>query len=488
MKNRETTPASPSGLSTEDRSWLNNLVDEWSLLADLAFADLILWTPEGDEVFRAIAQVRPNTGPTALEDDVVDSVVSHDPEHLVTEAFLSGKICHSSHHLADAGHPVDVSAIPIAKSGRTIAVLEMHSNRLGLRSPGILEDAYLEAAELLVGMVHHHQFPQPGERRVPWVSPRVGDGMIRVKRDGSIAYASPNAVSAFRRLGLSGDLFGEDFVGICRSLLPERAPVERAAADVLTGVGPAEIDLEVDRANVRVRVMPLLDGSQQAGYVVLCRDTTELRSRERQLVNKDATIREIHHRVKNNLQTVAALLRLQSRRISSAEAKAALDDAMQRVAAIAVVHEMLSQGFDAAVQFDEVADRLLRMVSDVAATGGYVRMVREGSFGSVPADVATSLSLVLTELAQNAIEHGLGSASGQVFIKPHQENGRLVVAVENFGEPLPPDFDLTKSTSLGLSIVSTLVSDLDGEFSLTSDSKSTIASVSLPLAQVPWQR
>lgn len=488
MKNREKMPPSPSGQSAEDRSWLNNLVDEWSLLADLAFADLILWTPEGDEVFRAVAQVRPNTGPTALEDDVVGSEISHNPEHLVTEAFLSGKICHSSEHSADVGLPVDVSAIPIMNRGRSMAVLEMHSNRMGLRSPGILEDSYLEAAQLLVGMVHHHQFPDPGERRVPWVSPRVGDGMIRVKRDGTIAYASPNAVSAFRRLGLAGDLFGEDFVAMSRALLPERAPVERSASDLLTGVGAAEVDLETDRANVRVRVLPLLDGTLQAGYVVLCRDTTELRSRERQLVTKDATIREIHHRVKNNLQTVAALLRLQSRRISSAEAKAALDDAMQRVAAIAVVHEMLSQGFDSEVQFDDVADRLLRMVSDVAATGGHVQMVREGSFGSVPADVATSLSLVLTELAQNAIEHGLGSASGQVFIKPHQEDGHLVVAVENFGEPLPVDFNLAQSTSLGLSIVSTLVSDLGGEFSLTSTAESTVASVSLPLAQAPWQR
>lgn len=486
MKNREQLPASPSGLSAEDRSWLNSLVDEWSLLADLAFADLILWVPDGDEVFRVLAQVRPNTGPTALEDDVVGAEISHDPEHLVTEAYLSGKICHSSEHLADAGLPVDITTVPVMSSRRCIGVVEMHSNRLGLRNPGVLEDAYLEAAELLVGMVHRHQFPHPGDRRVPWVSPRVGDGMLRVARDGTVAYASPNAVSAFRRLGLATDLFGEDFVAVSRSLLPGRAPVERSATDLLTGGGAAEVDLETDRANVRVRVLPLLDGTTQAGYVVLCRDTTELRSRERQLVTKDATIREIHHRVKNNLQTVAALLRLQSRRISSAEAKAALDDAMQRVAAIAVVHEMLSQGFDAEVMFDDVADRLLRMVSDVASTGGYVRMVREGSFGSVPADVATSLSLVLTELCQNAIEHGLGSASGQVLVKPSQQNGRLVVEVENFGEPLPPDFDLATSTSLGLSIVSTLVADLGGEFTLTSGEQSTVAKVSLPLAQAPW--
>jgi two-component sensor histidine kinase len=484
MKMRERLAALATDLSAEDLTWLNRLIDEWSVLADLAFADLVLWVPTGAETFRAVAQVRPNTGPTSLEDDVVGTTFGPEPDNLVAQAWAAKKICHSSDHDEQVGQPVDVSAVPVMDGRRCLAVLELHSNRLGLRSPGLLEDAYLGAAELLVGMVYRHQFPQLGDRRVPWVSPRVGDGMVRVSRDGIIAYASPNAVSAFRRLGLTGDLFGENFIEVSRSLLPGRAPVEHSAAQVLTGSGAAEVDLETDRATVRLRVMPLLDGAQQAGYVVLCRDTTELRSRERQLVTKDATIREMHHRVKNNLQTVAALLRLQSRRISSAEAKAALDDAMQRVAAIAVVHEMLSQGFDAEVDFDEVADRLLRMVSEVAATRGHVRIVREGSFGSVPADVATSLSLVLTELAQNAIEHGLGSAEGEVLVKPHRNAERLVVEVENFGEALPEDFDLTRSTSLGLSIVSTLVSDLGGEFSLTSNTTSTVALVSLPVPSV----
>jgi two-component sensor histidine kinase len=247
------------------------------------------------------------------------------------------------------------------------------------------------------------------------------------------------------------------------------------------GRGSAELDLETSTANVRLRVLPLSSEHGPDGLLVMCRDTTELRSRERQLVTKDATIREIHHRVKNNLQTVAALLRLQARRISSPEAKGALSDAMKRVAAIAVVHEILSQAFDSAVKFDDVADRLLKMVGDVAATGGKVRMVRQGSFGYVPADVATSLSLVLTELCQNAVEHGLREQSGEVLVRPQQQDGELVVEVCNLGEPLPEGFKITNSTSLGLSIVSTLVADLGGEFTLNSDATETTATVRVPL-------
>ena len=160
--------------------------------------------------------------------------------------------------------------------------------------------------------------------------------------------------------------------------------------------------------------MPLLSGRARHGAIVLCRDVSDLRSKERELVTKDATIREIHHRVKNNLQTVAALLRMQARRIDSAEARIALNDAMSRVAAIAIVHETLSQAFDEVVEFDRVADGLLRMVADVAATGTGVTAVRVGSFGEVSADVATSLSMVVTELCQNAVEHGLVDRSGEV--------------------------------------------------------------------------
>ncbi|MCW3157513.1 sensor histidine kinase [Micropruina sonneratiae] len=477
--------AAHTELHAAEVAWLEHLVAEWHLLADLAFSDLILWVPDVDDnVFWACAQVRPTTGPTALEDDVVGEDVSYDPEHLVTEAYLSRQITQTSNNQLNSGIPVDVHAIPVVLQGRVIGIVEAHTNQMGVRAPGALEDAYLEAANVLAGMVHRAEFPTGGDKSVPWVSPRVGDGAIRVKPSGLVSYASPNAVSAYRRLGLVFDLEGEDLAAVTMNLLRDRAPVEMSLTNVLRGRGPREVEVETPEVQLRLRIINLNDESGPSGQLVLCRDTTELRSRERQLVTKDATIREIHHRVKNNLQTVAALLRLQARRISSPEAKGALTDAMKRVGAIAVVHEILSQAFDASVKFDDVADRLLRMVVDVAATGSPVQLRREGTFGFVPADVATSLSLVLTELCQNAIEHGLGLAGGVVWVIPKQSEGRLVTEVTNAGAPLPPGFTLGTSNSLGLSIVTTLVDDLGGEFSLTTSDSGvgTVARVLIPLA------
>ena len=145
--------------------------------------------------------------------------------------------------------------------------------------------------------------------------------------------------------------------------------MDDSVQSVLSGRIARRAEAVAGSAHLLLRSVPLLSGRARHGAIVLCRDVSDLRSKERELVTKDATIREIHHRVKNNLQTVAALLRMQARRIESAEAKIALNDAMSRVAAIAIVHETLSQAFDEVVDFDRVADGLLRMVADVAATG-----------------------------------------------------------------------------------------------------------------------
>ena len=86
-------------------------------------------------------------------------------------------------------------------------------------------------------------------------------------------------------------------------------------------------------------------------------------------MGKDATIREIHHRVKNNLQTVAALLRMQARRMTDPAAQAALEESVRRVTSIAVVHETLSLALDEVVEFDAIADQVLAMCAEVAGHG-----------------------------------------------------------------------------------------------------------------------
>jgi two-component sensor histidine kinase len=476
-------------LSESDHLWIKLVVSEWQLLADLSFSDLVLWVPDRDvNVFWAAAQIRPTTGPTALIDDVVGDLIAYSPEHLVSEAFLSGLITQTSEGRLQAGLPVDTHAIPVKVGDRVIAVIEQHTSQLGVRSPSTLESAYLRSAAELARMVTAGTFPIWADDANQALSPRVGDGFIRLDPDGFVEYASPNALSAFRRLGLIGDLVDEHLATLTADLLPTPTePVDDSVESVLSGRIARRAELVSGDAHLLLRAVLLLDGRTRLGTIVLSRDVSDLRSRERELVTKDATIREIHHRVKNNLQTVAALLRMQARRIESQEAKIALNDAMSRVASIAIVHETLSQAFDEVVEFDKVADGLLRMVGDVAAASASVSAIRVGSFGEVSADVATSLSMVITELCQNAVEHGLGDSSGEVAVIPQACDGWLRVEIRDNGKGLPENFDWHTSRSLGLSIVSTLIAELEGHFQLgpNPDGRGTQAVVEIPLLRRP---
>jgi two-component sensor histidine kinase len=258
---------------------------------------------------------------------------------------------------------------------------------------------------------------------------------------------------------------------------------------VVMGRAPWRTEIESRGVCLSVRAVPLTDRGQRIGAVLMCRDVSELRRRERELITKDATIREIHHRVKNNLQTVAALLRLQARRMGSADAKAALEEAVRRVGSIAIVHETLSHAVEETVDFDEIADRLGSMVVDVSGVEVPVRVVREGSFGKLPSEAATPLAMVLTELLQNAVEHGYAyqevatvEHSGRVVVTARRIVGRLHVVVEDDGRGLPDDFDLDSSTQLGLSIVRTLVeSELGGVLEIGPGSRGTRVQADLPV-------
>ncbi|HVD18899.1 MAG TPA: histidine kinase N-terminal domain-containing protein [Propionibacteriaceae bacterium] len=455
-------------LSEPDHLWLKLLVSEWQLLADLSFSDLVLWVRDHDpSVFWAAAQIRPFTGVTSLFDDVVGDLIAYSPEHLVAEAFSRGEIVQTSERKLQAGVPVQTHAVPVTVGNQVIAVVEQRTSQLGLRAPSSLENAYLESGVELARMITVGAFPIPSDATHLAFSPRVGDGFIRLDPAGDVTYASPNAVSAYRRLGLRGDLIGEQLATLTAELLPAGPdPLDESVQSVLSGRTARRTELVSGEAHLMVRVLPLADRRERVGTVVLCRDVSDLRSKERELVTKDATIREIHHRVKNNLQTVAALLRMQARRIESAEAKVALTDAMSRVASIAIVHETLSQAFDEIVEFDRVADELLRMVGDVAASWGGVSAIREGSFGLLPADIATSLAMIISELCQNAVEHGLAHQSGEVRVVPSRFDGRLRMEISDDGRGLPPGFDWRQSRSLGLSIVNTLVAEMEGSFQL----------------------
>jgi two-component system, sensor histidine kinase PdtaS len=175
-------------------------------------------------------------------------------------------------------------------------------------------------------------------------------------------------------------------------------------------------------------------------------------------VMRGVLAQEIHHRVKNNLQTVASLLRLQARS-DTTDPRKALEDSVNRILAIAAVHEVLTQRRDEEVDLEELLDRLRSML--VQGLGADKRVESELQPVSLAGNRATALALVFSELLQNALEHG----GDLVRVELAQRNGEVVLAIADDGQGIEE-----AESGTGLSIVRALVRDeLKGRLDLHSN-------------------
>lgn len=450
---------------------LHAVVGEWQLLADLSFADYLMWVRRDDGALVCVAQVRPNTAPTVLLADAVSTLADADAMPLVAAAFTSGEIVIGDGAGQQVSPGLNVEAVPVRYKNEVVAVLT-HQTALASRKASPLESAYLDCAGDLLHMLSEGTFPNVGDIAMSRSSPRVGDGFIRLDESGVVTFASPNAISAYHRMGLAAELGGHDLVTVTRPLIGDPFEAQELAnhvRDSLAGGSSMRMEVDAGGAAVLMRTLPLVVHGKPVGAAVLIRDVTEVKRRDRALLSKDATIREIHHRVKNNLQTVAALLRLQARRTNNDEGREALMESVRRVSSIALVHDALSMSVDEEVNLDEVVDRILPMMNDVAAVDSPIRIHRVGDLGVLDADRATALIMVITELVQNAIEHAFepGAREGSVTIRAERSARWLDVVVHDDGRGLPDGFSLEKSDRLGLQIVRTLVSaELDGSLGM----------------------
>jgi two-component sensor histidine kinase/PAS domain-containing protein len=472
---------------------LHRLVASWGPLADLCFADLLLFVPlagSDGTAFVVAGQVRPTTNQTVYRSDFVGAEVDHRERPVVARALHDGQIVEEEVEVAGERGRLQVLAIPVRWDGSVVAVCTRETVPSLGRQPGELERTYVSVFHRFAAMIADGTFPFAVEDAETEEAPRVGDGALVLDGDGRVVYASPNAVSALHRLGVHANAEGERL----GDLGLEEVVVQTAFA---IG-GPVTEEIERgDDITVLLRCLPLLERGRATGALLLLRDISELRRRDRMLVSLDVSIREIHHRVKNNLQTISSLLRLQGRRLRSQEAKEAIEESVRRIRSIALVHETLSHEGGGDVPFDDIVRPLVRTVEEsLVSSERPVRFVLEGSPGLLAARVATPLAVVLTELLQNAADHafptgasamgtspteacslsgggatderGAGApAIGCVKVELDNDGSQLVLRVSDDGVGLPSGFALEAATGLGLSIVRSLVTtQIDGTITM----------------------
>ena len=348
------TPAelalSHTDLKPEELEHLQRLLGSWSVLADLSFSDLLLLVPvhaagerrrrrrgrrrrtdpaDEDPELVVLGQMRPNNRPTLVDQDLVGQTVNESQWTLVAQCLHSGEIVRGSIHHPILGEQVPVENIPVRFDGHIIGAL-LRVSLAPLKGPtSMYERTYLDVFERLADMVAQSAFPFPDEDVGTEESPRVGDGVVVVDADGRVEFASPNAMNAFHRMGIYTQPEGRRFGDL---------DVEESAVEWALATGRPVVE-EVERRPdviVLVHCIPLLSHGVVTGAMILLRDVTDVRRLDRLLLSKDAAIREVHHRVKNNLQTISSLLSLQARRVGDRAARVALHEAERRVRSIAL--------------------------------------------------------------------------------------------------------------------------------------------------------
>jgi len=477
------------GLDGVAAALIERIIPNLNLLADLLHADVLLFARAGALV-EVLAHAQPSPVPSLYQDSLTGRRLRPEQVRPIAQMLYHGRTRHDVQGAVIGGVPILREVLTVRDGeGRVIAALATETaviehERVRKRT-STLRRALTRVRDLVaLGRI------EGGEN-----IGRLGlhDGMLIVDEDGVIQYASSVAEGLYRLIGIVDQL--------TNTQLSELDTNEYLAFRAMeTGVCLEQRVTEQDRIWIK-KAIPLVAGDSPGwvarlpgslgrhpvGAIIIIQDVTLDVRKEQELKVKSAMIQEIHHRVKNNLQTITALLRLQSRRVESEEATTALKEAGGRIMSVAVVHEFLSKDESSIINIQEVCKRIMQEF--VQGTLDPMRKIElklegEGQF-LLPAQQATSCALIVNELIQNAVDHGLEHRDeGTVIVRLLQTEDSMSIEIEDDGQGLPEDFDPARG-GLGLQIIRTLArDDLKGQF-LLEDGDGVRAVVSFPRWRPP---
>lgn len=437
---------------------LHRLARGLQLLADISFADVLVLLPEASgTTFRIVEHRRPINARTVYADQIVGRVLASRQRPLLDRAWRSGETFDGGVYLEDQQRWIRTLAVPVRCKGEVVALLAREFSPRVEEIPGDLRLTMFTVLRRLAAMVADGTYPYAGEVREHDHPPRVGDGLLLLDAEGRIEYESPNATTVLLAIGVTGASPGHR--------LSDRGIDDAAVLRAYRKQQAAFGEQERGGRSMSIACFPLLRNGQVTGALTLLRDISELRHRDRLLLTKDATISEIHHRVKNNLQTVSSLLQLQIRRMKTEEARVAVAESARRIQAIAVVHEILSHKSGDEVPFGQIVHSLIKHVRDALVSPSQrIGITLDADDTILSSEATTTLAVVVSELLQNCIDHAFPAArgAGDVVVEVRNNSGHLTVSVRDDGVGLPVDFG-PESLGLGLTIVETLVtSELGG--------------------------
>lgn len=286
------------------------------------------------------------------------------------------------------------------------------------------------------------------------------DGVIIFDENGTILYGNESAIRLVNLLGFDRRLVGSSIFGSNLKV----SLVQQVIADKQWAVSE-EIYQDVV---IRQRFLPISFGRGESRIFLFLTDITESSKQQQQLLVQHSVIKEIHHRVKNNLQTVASLLRMEGRRSDDVAVKNALQESISRIESMALVHDIVSHYEEEYISIRHIFDELCRLLKfGMAQKGQCITCIYEGSDIVISSHRGSYVSLLLNEMISNSIEHGLQGRDGTITLHVSTDDTHLYLRVLDDGIGLPADFSLHTSQRLGLQIINNLVThELQGSLTM----------------------
>lgn len=479
-----------AGLGDQDLELLRRITRGMRITADLSRSDLVMYFPRSTDRIVAISQAQPRSISSVYDSSLVGKTYNAKELPAVFDALRGRRHVRTHRELYPSGAPVVQDVYPVCRPDKSvIALFSVEISLIQLERHRSRHRTFRQAIEWLKAMCMQGDLADADS-----LSPfGEWDGVVYVDTQRRIVYLSGIASNLYRRLGYLEDLRGKrlPFLNtkddeLVVAAIEQQRPLETESQEgsriwirkVLPVFGPAGLAGRVGQTLGRSR-----RSSEIRGVVVMVRDETEERQKKQELKVKSTMIQEVHHRVKNNLQTIAAMLRMQARRTKDEESLQAINEATSRILSVAVIHEFLSRNETQAINVRDVCQRILTQSRQVAVTPGMqISFSLDGPNIYLPSQQATACALIVNELIQNAVEHGFEkAAAGEIKVMLTDGGDDVRLEIWDDGDRLPDDFQLGSSKSLGLQIVRSLVQDdLHGTLLLENRENGVVASVCFP--------
>lgn len=448
-------------LSNKDIEKLEKICEGLPVMSKLLKADVFIdCMTENRDTAIVVAEANPRTG-SSYTQSVVGKFAYRKNEPAVLRTLETGHPSRDYKALTQENKSVTQNVVPIRsdeQDGKIIAVLiveeGMNEENIG-KGLSFLNNATDDILMSSVGMMR--------ERKI---IDYINDGIIIFNEEGMCIYANSRAKYVYRKIGYKDSFLGEKFDNI----VIDNVEFE----DVLSGKVNKRSDINISNMVLSLEYILVKETKNVKNVVLFIKDITEIKVKEKELVLKSVAIKEIHHRVKNNLQTIASLLRIQARKTDDKAVKAAFSDSINRILSISVTHELLAQNGLDELEIKEVINKILKN-SVRENLDGHLKLKIDviGDNFEISSDKATTIALIVNELVENCIKHAFkGKIKGQIIIKVRRGEMKSRISISDNGIGMD-ERDFEKG-SIGLQIVKSLVKEkLYGNLDIKTGNKGT---------------